>query len=88
MVTLLYCLVVTFSIPADTIRSPKGAPKFPKPQSTMPNAKPSFRSDMPVHKPDEGVNVPMPNSAANFRTFQIPPVKPVPGDSTKRRNTD
>ncbi|MGA0555259.1 hypothetical protein ACO2Q8_01300 [Larkinella sp. VNQ87] len=62
-------------------------PQVPKDRQvqTMPNAKPSFRSNMPVHKHDESKVIPMPNSAADSETFQLKIEELLPKDSSQRK---
>ena len=75
-------------MPVDTLRLPEGGVTVPEPKSleVMPNAKPSVRSNMPVHKPDKNKTVPMPNSGAHLRSLQIPQEKLTPEDSTRQKS--
>ncbi|GAB3330633.1 hypothetical protein GCM10027299_35600 [Larkinella ripae] len=93
MITLLCCAVLSVNVAADSLRIPKNLPELPGVQKkneveVMPNAKPSTRPNMPVHRHDERAVVPIPNSASHMRSYQLPLEKPAPADSTKRKNSD
>ncbi|RRB17003.1 hypothetical protein [Larkinella knui] len=77
MVAMLYGLLMSITMSTDTSRIPADTSQI----GVMPNAKPSFQSKMPVHKPDENQVIPMPNSGARLRSFQIPREKKILPDS-------
>ncbi|RRB07660.1 hypothetical protein [Larkinella rosea] len=88
MVTIMCCLAITLHSPLDTTRLPKGLTEIPggaelSEKHVMPNAKPSFKSNMPVYKPDESSVIPMPNSGSKQRYRQIPLEKLTPPDLSK-----
>ncbi|RAJ99726.1 hypothetical protein LX87_01422 [Larkinella arboricola] len=90
MVTMLCYFLLSVSTPADTSRLPKNLPEITgipeeKQVDVMPNAKPSFKPDMPVHKHDESKTIPMPNSGTRLRSMQLPQEGSISEDSTRQK---